>query len=85
MAQHNEDTKHSIALSFADGSYWCYNCDSYIDSQHLRSARIALSDKKTSDEKPSEIETKEKERNAAAKEEEVKKLEVLFKLLGLEA
>lgn len=50
MAEHNQVTKHSIALSFSDGSYWCYDCESYIDSQLLRKARFALSNKKTADE-----------------------------------
>lgn len=35
MVSHNEETKHPIALSFADFSYWCYDCDSYVQSKHL--------------------------------------------------
>jgi len=49
MAEHNSQTAHTIALSFSDGSYWCYECDSYIDSHLLRNARISLSNKKTAD------------------------------------
>ena len=30
MVQHNEETGHSIALSFADLSVWCFPCDSYV-------------------------------------------------------
>lgn len=30
MAAHHESTKHPITLSFADLSFWCYDCDSYI-------------------------------------------------------
>ena len=30
MVAHNEECKHPIALSFADFSYWCYECDSYV-------------------------------------------------------
>ena len=30
MVQHNEQTGHSIALSFADLSVWCFPCDSYV-------------------------------------------------------
>ena len=35
MVQHTESTGHNIALSFADGSFWCYDCDSYIFSKKL--------------------------------------------------
>lgn len=35
MVQHNEKDHHPIALSFADFSFWCYDCDSYVVSQHL--------------------------------------------------
>ena len=30
MLKHNEENQHPIALSFADLSIWCYECDSYI-------------------------------------------------------
>jgi hypothetical protein len=31
MSQHNqENPEHMIAMSFADFSYWCYECDSYV-------------------------------------------------------
>lgn len=32
MVKHNEETKHSIALSFSDLSFWCYDCDTYVIS-----------------------------------------------------
>eukprot|EP00026_Physarum_polycephalum_P008961 Phypoly_transcript_09068.p1 GENE.Phypoly_transcript_09068~~Phypoly_transcript_09068.p1 ORF type:complete len:418 (+),score=44.66 Phypoly_transcript_09068:111-1364(+) len=32
---HNESTKHPIALSFSDLSFWCYTCDSYIKAPAL--------------------------------------------------
>lgn len=35
MAVHNQTTNHSIALSFSDASFWCYDCDSYIKNQDL--------------------------------------------------
>ena len=35
MLAHNESEKHPIALSFADFSFWCYECDSYVISKHL--------------------------------------------------
>ena len=30
MSLHNASTGHHTAFSFADFSYWCYTCDSYI-------------------------------------------------------
>lgn len=35
MVAHNEEDHHPIALSFADFSFWCYECDSYVISKHL--------------------------------------------------
>ena len=35
MLIHNEESKHPIALSFADFSFWCYECDDYVVSEHL--------------------------------------------------
>ena len=35
LLAHNEKEKHPIALSFADFSYWCYECESYVISKHL--------------------------------------------------
>ncbi len=46
MVDHNESTKHPIALSFSDASFWCYSCDSYIDADPLRKARAVLSKSK---------------------------------------
>lgn len=46
MVEHNDLTKHTIALSFSDASFWCYVCDSYIDAPSLRGARITLSNAK---------------------------------------
>jgi hypothetical protein len=37
MVLHNERTSHPIALSFRDGSFWCYSCDSYITNSILDS------------------------------------------------
>mmetsp|Transcript_8728 Transcript_8728/g.7690 ORF Transcript_8728/g.7690 Transcript_8728/m.7690 type:complete len:89 (+) Transcript_8728:125-391(+) len=36
MVDHNKDTKHSVALSFSDASFWCYDCDSYVYSNDIR-------------------------------------------------
>lgn len=35
MVEHNKETKHPVAFSFSDGSFWCYECDSYITSVEL--------------------------------------------------
>jgi uncharacterized UBP type Zn finger protein len=51
MAEHNSSTNHVIGLSFSDGSFWCYSCDSYIDSPLLREAQLALSKQKIKEEK----------------------------------
>jgi histone deacetylase 6 len=48
MAAHNQATKHTIALSFSDASFWCYECESYIDSPSLKKARVTLSNSKFS-------------------------------------
>lgn len=42
MSSHNAETSHSIALSFTDGSFWCYACDSYVNSSELRRIGIKL-------------------------------------------
>lgn len=34
-ADHNVETKHPIAFSFSDASFWCYSCDSYVTSKRL--------------------------------------------------
>lgn len=39
MVEHNDKTKHSLALSFSDSSFWCYDCESYIDHPSLIKAR----------------------------------------------
>ncbi|KAH3767240.1 silent information regulator family protein [Pelomyxa schiedti] len=35
-ARHFEQTHHPVGLSFADMSFWCYECDSYIEHRSLR-------------------------------------------------
>lgn len=47
MSQHNENYKeHSLAISYSDGSIWCYSCDSYIDCIDVVPIRRALSNVK---------------------------------------
>ena len=36
MVRHFEEAKHPIAISFSDLSFWCYLCDSYVESPELR-------------------------------------------------
>lgn len=36
MHEHNEQTKHPVAFSMTDASFWCYDCDSYITTFKLR-------------------------------------------------
>lgn len=33
MVDHNDQSKHPLALSYADLSIWCYACDDYIDNE----------------------------------------------------
>lgn len=35
MLEHRKNSNHGIALSFSDGSFWCYDCDSYITNNLL--------------------------------------------------
>jgi histone deacetylase 6 len=47
---HNETTKHPIALSFSDISVWCYPCNSYIDNEMFEEARKAVMKDKFADD-----------------------------------
>jgi NAD-dependent histone deacetylase SIR2 len=35
MLAHYEEVHHSLAISFSDLSFWCYLCDSYVESPQL--------------------------------------------------
>lgn len=35
MSTHNAESGHPLVLSFADFSFWCYICDSYVISEEL--------------------------------------------------
>ncbi len=48
MVAHNASSQHCIALSFSDSSFWCYECDSYIDDPSLIRARNEFSKSKFS-------------------------------------
>ena len=39
MSAHNTSSKHPIAFSFSDGSFWCYDCDSYVTNVELGKLR----------------------------------------------
>jgi len=43
MVKHNETTGHQIAQSFADGSFWCYSCDSYVYSKNFHALALKFS------------------------------------------
>jgi len=43
MVKHNEITGHQLAQSFADGSFWCYSCDSYVYSKNFHTLAIKFS------------------------------------------
>ena len=40
MVDHYNEHKHPIAFSFADFSYWCYECDSYLEHAILNHQMI---------------------------------------------
>lgn len=46
MPMVNEKMSHSLAFSFSDGSFWCYDCDSYVYSPELREIARTFSDLK---------------------------------------
>ena len=81
MAEHNQSNNHEIGLSFRDGSFWCYACDSYIDSPLLRATNFALSKEKIKEEE--EKKKGEKKEMTEEEKEKVKELERLFKLMGI--
>jgi len=35
MSVHYEEMKHPVAFSLSDGSFWCYECSSYIINNQL--------------------------------------------------
>lgn len=43
MVKHNESKGHQLAQSFADGSFWCYSCDSYVYSKNFHTLAIKFS------------------------------------------
>jgi NAD-dependent histone deacetylase SIR2 len=49
MSIHNGETKHPIAFSLSDASFWCYECDSYITSMMMNLARNKFSKMKFPD------------------------------------
>lgn len=40
MAEHYEETKHPMVLSFSDISVWCYECDSYVHNPILSDVKL---------------------------------------------
>ncbi len=39
MAMHNVASNHQLTFSLSDGSFWCYDCDSYVTSVELGKLR----------------------------------------------
>ena len=76
MAKHNTETSHSIALSFFDGSFWCYNCDSYIITAQLEALQRKFSAIKFPEvPKVKKVEEKKEEDKVEEKKVEEKKVE----------
>lgn len=46
MKLHYESIGHCIGFSLSDASFWCFTCDSYIDSEFLNKLRLLFSDMK---------------------------------------
>lgn len=44
MAAHYDEIKHSIGLSFSDGSFWCFDCDSYVINSELEAIQRKFSE-----------------------------------------
>ncbi len=42
MVKHNEETKHPLALSFSDLSFWCYECNNYVESSKFKAFTKAI-------------------------------------------
>lgn len=40
MVAHFNDKKHPICFSFADFSFWCYECDSYVEHELLNHTKF---------------------------------------------
>ena len=51
MAQHSDELKHSLAFSFSDGSFWCFECDSYVINRPLENLQRMFGKIKFPDEK----------------------------------
>ena len=51
MKEHSSTSGHMVVMSLADLSVWCYECDSYIENNHLRRLVKELGDIKHSEER----------------------------------
>lgn len=40
MAEHYDETRHPMVLSFSDISVWCYECDSYVHNPILDNVKL---------------------------------------------
>ena len=50
MAKHYDTTTHNIVFSMMDGSFYCYECDSYITNLTLDKLRQQFSELKELDQ-----------------------------------
>lgn len=71
MILHSVEAQHKLGLSFADGSFWCYPCESYVDSIGLRPARKLISNLKTKEEDEKKGKPKKSEEEKEKDKEEV--------------
>ncbi|VDP61521.1 unnamed protein product [Schistosoma mattheei] len=53
MIEHFTITKHSIVLSYADLSTWCYECESYVHNEVLFNMKRAVYQAKFGEDTPS--------------------------------
>ena len=95
MVNHNIQTKHNIVLSFSDGSFWCYDCNSYIINRPLEELQRSFGQIKFPDDSPQKkkdeekkVEEKPEENKTPEKKKEEKpekKIEDLFNELTISA
>lgn len=70
MVNHNEKTNHDIVLSFSDGSFWCYVCDSYIITKQLEHLQRIFGKIKYPEEEQKETKTENVQKIEEAKKED---------------
>ena len=81
MLEHKDNyIDHQVAFSLSDGSFWCYECDSYIDGNKLRPLRKLFSSIKFENNEPihqnilNDAEQKEKDKNEDKVEDQINEI-----------